>query len=89
MATMFVRHDVSDFGAWKNAYDDFDGERQSFGVTGHGVYQADGNPNDVTVYHHFDSMDAAKNFATSPRLQEVMKEAGVVGSPNIWFTTRA
>jgi hypothetical protein len=88
MATMFVRHEVSDFGAWKKAYDDFDSERQSMGVTGHGAYQADGNPNEVTVYHHFDDMETARSFATSPRLQQVMKEAGVVGDPNIWFTTR-
>jgi hypothetical protein len=88
MATMFVRHDVVDFGAWKRAYDDFDAERQSMGVTGHGVYQAEGNPNDVTIYHHFESMDTAKAFANSSRLQEVMKGAGVQGAPNIWFTAQ-
>jgi heme-degrading monooxygenase HmoA len=86
---MFVRHDVSDYGAWKRAYDDFDAERSSMGVTGHGVYQTDGNPNDVTVYHHFDTMEAARAFATSPRLQEVMKHAGVQGTPSLWFTTKA
>ncbi len=49
MATLFVRHDVADFDQWKKAYDDFDDERKSMGVTSHGVYQADGNPTDVTV----------------------------------------
>lgn len=89
MATLFVRHDVADFGTWKQAYDDFDAERRTMGVTGDGVYQADGSPNDVTVYHEFDSMEAAKAFADSPRLREVMMEAGVVGEPNLWFATRA
>jgi quinol monooxygenase YgiN len=88
MATLFVRHDVSDFAAWKQAYDAFDAERQSMGVTGHGVFQADGNPNAVTVYHHFESMEAAKAFMESPRLAEVMKAAGVTGTPEVWFTTR-
>jgi quinol monooxygenase YgiN len=88
MATLFVRHGVSDFGEWKRAYDAFDGERQTMGVTGHGVYQAEGDPNDVTVYHHFDSMEAAKAFMESPRLAEVMKAAGVQGAPDIWFATR-
>ena len=88
MATLFVRHDVTDFGNWRQAYDDFDAERAAMGVTGHGVYQADGNPNDVTVYHHFDSMEAAKTFAGSDRLKEVMRGAGVVGEPAIWFTNR-
>lgn len=88
MATMFVRHQVKDFRSWKAAYDSFDEERKGMGVTGHGVYQTDGSPNDVTVYHHFESMDAAKAFAGSARLKEVMQEAGVVGTPDIWFTMK-
>lgn len=88
MATLFVRHNVSDFGQWKRAYDEFDAERNSLGVTGDGVYQADGNPNDVTVYHEFSTMEAAKGFASSPRLKEVMQAAGVQGEPTIWFANR-
>jgi len=58
------------------------------GVIGDGVYQADGNPNDVTIYHHFASMNAAKAFAGSDRLREIMQGAGVAGEPAIWFTTK-
>jgi hypothetical protein len=89
MATLFVVHDVANFDAWKQAYDAFDEERLSMGVTGHGVYQAEGNPNNVTVYHHFETMDAAKSFMSSDRLREVMMEAGVQGEPKVWFTTKA
>jgi len=89
MATLFVRHAVKDFKSWKSHYDSFDNERKGMGVTAHGVYQSDGNPNDVTVYHEFKSMDEAKKFAGSARLKEVMQQAGVVGSPDMWFTKRA
>jgi quinol monooxygenase YgiN len=89
MATLFVRHDVSDFAHWKQAYDDFDARRQSMGVTGAGVYQEDGNPNNVTVYHHFDSIEAAKAFAASTELRETMEKAGVAGEPTIWFANSA
>ncbi len=89
MATLFVRHTVKDFPAWKNVYDSFDAERRGLGVTGEGVYQADGDPTDVTVYHHFDSMESAKAFAANPRLKEIMSEAGVTGEPTVWFTTKA
>jgi len=89
MATLFVKHDVEDFGTWKQAYDAFSAERETMGVTGHGVYQAEGNPNNVTIYHHFESMDAAKAFLGSDRLREVMMEAGVQGEPDAWFTTKA
>jgi hypothetical protein len=88
MATLFVRHSVSDYAAWRKVYDDFDAERQTMGVTSHGVYQLDGDPNDVTVYHEFASADAAKAFATNPRLREVMGKAGVQGVPSIWITQR-
>ena len=86
MATLFVRHKVKEFDTWKAAYNAFDAERKTMGVTGHGAYQADGNPNDVTVYHHFDTMNAAKAIADSARLKEVMESAGVTGAPDIWFT---
>jgi len=89
MATFFARHKVKDFAAWKAVYDGFDAERKTMGVTGHGVYQAVGNPNDVTVYHRFDSVGAAKEFAESKRLQEVMAKAGVEGTPDIWLTNEA
>ena len=88
MATLFVRHKVEEFGAWKVAYDAFDAERNGLGVTGHGVYQADGDPNDVTAYHDFASMEAAKAFAGSDRLKEVMEAAGVVGVPDAWFVNK-
>jgi len=89
MATLFVRHRVEDFRIWKAAYDAFNAERQKMGVVGHGVYQTEGDPNEVTVYHHFESMDEAKAFADSPRLKEVMESAGVTGVPEAWFTTKA
>jgi hypothetical protein len=89
MVTLFVKHDVEDFGKWKQAYDAFNVERESMGVIGHGVYQAESNPNNVTIYHDFDSMEAAKSFMGSDRLREVMMEAGVRGQPDVWFTTKA
>lgn len=88
MATLFVRHKVKDFNTWKAAYDSFEGERQRMGVTGQGVYRTDGDPNDITVYHHFDTVAAAKAFAGSDSLKSAMQEAGVTGSPDMWFTEK-
>lgn len=88
MATMFARHTVSNYAAWRKVYDEFDSVRPSFNVKSHGVYQGDGNPNDITIYHEFDSMDDAKKFAASDELKAAMQKAGVSGAPDIWFTTR-
>ena len=89
MATVFVKHKVKEFSSWKAAYDAFDAERSTMGVTSQGVYQTDGDPNEVTVYHRFATMNAAKEFMGSPRLKEVMEAAGVVGAPEAWFTNEA
>lgn len=89
MIRMFVRHPVSDFATWKKAYDDFDSERGGMGVTGDGVFQSADDPNDVTIYHDFETIGSAHAFMDSPRLREVMEAAGVAGEPTVWFTTKA
>ncbi len=89
MATLFVRHTVADYGKWRKVYDGFDAERRSMGVTSDGVYQLDGDPNDVTVYHHFGTVEGAKAFSASARLKEAMTEAGVQGVPTVWITQQA
>ena len=86
---MFVRHNVSDYATWRKAYNDFDAERKTMGVTGDRVYQSVDDPNDVTVWHDFATVEKAKAFATSDRLKTVMKGAGVEGDPQIWFTVQA
>ena len=89
MVRMFVRHTVADYAAWREVYDGFDAERRGLGVTGDGVYQAVGDPNDVTVWHDFPSREAAESFAADPRLRDVMQQAGVQGQPDLWLTTAA
>ena len=86
MVRMFVRHKVNDYAVWRKAYDDFDGERGGMGVKGDAVFQAVGDPKDVTAWHDFETMEAAQSFAASGRLKEVMKGAGVSSAPDIWFT---
>jgi quinol monooxygenase YgiN len=89
MATMFVRHTVSDYKVWRKAYDDFASVQKAKGVTAQAVYRADDNPNDITVTHEFASIAAAQAFAASSELKNAMQGAGVVGAPAIWFTNKA
>lgn len=86
MIRMFVRHPVADYTAWREVYDAFDAERTEMGVSAHGVFRAVDDPSDLTVYHDFDSVEAARAFADSTRLREAMVEAGVMGEPLIWMT---
>jgi len=88
MTTMFVRHLVADFAAWRRVYDEFDPTRQSMGVTAHAVFRSVAEPNDVTVTHEFATADAAQRFAASNELRNALQGAGVTGEPTIWFAER-
>jgi hypothetical protein len=89
MATVFVKHKVADYTAWRKVYDEFDGTRQAKGVTAQAVYQSADDPNDITVTHDFGSITAARAFVDSKELHDTMRRAGVVGAPTIWFANRA
>ena len=89
MATMFVRHEVGDYAAWRQAYDDFDVRRRELGVTANSVYRSADNPNEVTATHEFATVEAAQQFAASADLKQAMGRAGVVGAPTIWFASKA
>ena len=86
---MFVRHQVSDYTTWRRKYDEFDATRRKMGVAAQAVYQSTDDPNDITVYHDFRSLETAKGFAASPELKSAMQNAGVQGTPQIWFAIRA
>jgi hypothetical protein len=86
---MFIRHRVEHYARWRQGYDDFDEERKGMGVVGDAVNQSADDPNDLTVWHDFEMLEAAQEFNSSPRLREVMANAGVAGEPQIWLTTEA
>lgn len=89
MTTMFVRHTVADYKAWRKVYDGFAAVQKAKGVAAQAVYQSADNPNDITVTHEFATLEAARAFVASDELKKAMQNAGVVGAPTIWFTTRA
>lgn len=89
MATLFVRHTVADYAAWRRIFDGFAPTQTALGVIDKAVYQADDNENDITVTHDFATMESARAFADSPDLKAAMRDAGVTSAPTIWFATRA
>jgi len=89
MTTMFVRHKVANYSAWRKGYDDFQSTQTAKAVKAQAVYQAADDPNDITVTHDFADLKAAHAFAGSAELKKAMQGAGVVGAPTIWFTHKA
>ena len=88
MATLFVRHQVTDFATWKQEYDGFQPTAREMGITSGTVYVGATDPNDVTVIHDFATLEAAQAFASSDALREAMGRAGIAGAPTIWFTNK-
>jgi hypothetical protein len=86
MVRMFVRHNVRDYEAWRRVYDAFAPQQKAHGVREESVYQSVENPNDVTVTNDFDDLMAAHAFLAAREVQEAIKDAGVVGDPQVWFT---
>jgi hypothetical protein len=89
MATMFVRHRVADYAAFRVVYDWLAATRSAHKVTADAVYRAADDPNDITVTHEFATVEAARAFAASPELQAPMRDAGVLGAPMVWYANRA
>jgi len=83
---MFVRHEVSDYAAWRKSYDSFGATQKKLGVSFQAVYQSTDDPNDVTVVHDFKSLQKARAFVTSEELKAAMQQSGVKGAPTIWYT---
>jgi hypothetical protein len=89
MVTLFVRHTVAEYDAWRRVFDDFAATQDALGVTAKAVYRGADDANDITVTHDFDTLEAAKAFTSSQELKAAMHDAGVTSAPTIWFTTRA
>lgn len=88
MIRLFVRHKVANFATWRKGYDAFDAKRKSLGVRAAAVFRGAPDAQDVTIWHDFDDLAAARAFTKSPDLAAAMKSAGVVGEPQIWFADR-
>ncbi len=88
MTTLFIRHAVTDYTAWKQTYDGAAPMQQRLGVTGSEVYRDTEDANTVTVAHEFASPDAARQYLGSDELRAAMDNAGLAGEPTVWFADR-
>ena len=89
MVRLFARMNVAEYEAWRKVYDEFYGQRGAMGVLGAAAFQLVDDPNDVTLWHDFETAEAATAFASSDALRDVIQRAGVQGEPQIWFTTES
>ena len=85
MASMLVQHKVKDFAVWKKAYDSMADVRTAAGEVSYQIYRDQSNPNELTLFFNWDSVENAQKYASSPELKAAMERAGVDGRPEIHF----
>jgi hypothetical protein len=85
LAGVIVRHAVTDYATWKRAFDGDAAARTAAGIVGHAVNRGAQDPNVVIVYLQAETLDALRAFTSSPRLKDVMREAGIAGAPAFAF----
>ena len=89
MAHLLVHHKVEDYNKFKPVFDSHASFRSEGGSRGGKIFRSTNDPNELFVLLEWDSLANAQKFAQSDGLKEAMKNAGVVGMPEIYFVEEA
>jgi hypothetical protein len=81
--SVLVGHQVTDFDAWKQVFDDHMQDRKDASCLGHYTKQGMDDPGMVYVYCLATDADKLRAFLDSADLAEAMRSAGVDGTPEI------
>ena len=85
MPTVFLRHKVADYDAWRPIYDGDLARRGEAGLREIGVYREADDQNMVLIVWDADQLDGIKAMVASDDLKAKMQEAGVISPPEVWF----
>jgi hypothetical protein len=83
-----ARHAIRDFDAWKAVFDEFEPARREGGFSESAVYREVDDAKVITTCDDFATLEDAKAFVRSDRLESGMRRAGVAGEPQVWFGMR-
>jgi quinol monooxygenase YgiN len=83
MATLIVKHRVSNFENWKVVFDEMGALRAKHGWISHRVLRDAVDPNVVTIINRVKDLASAKQYGQSPELREAMQRGGIQGAPEI------
>jgi hypothetical protein len=86
MATVMIRHRVTDYARWKDVFDGFVEQRRAGGEKAYRIMQITGDANNLMLIFEWDSSGNAQRFMESPDLAAAMQHAGVSEPPEVWIT---
>ena len=85
MATIFLRHPVADYDAWRPLFDADAARRHTAGMTLVGVFRDASDANSVLVVFDTDDVSGFEAMLADEELKAAMEEAGVTGPPEVWI----
>jgi hypothetical protein len=85
MVHILVRHKVSDYNRWKEAFDSHLNTRKRAGETGFRMYHNAEDQRDITLLLDWGTIEEARTFMNSAELRDAMSKAGVIGAPDIQY----
>jgi quinol monooxygenase YgiN len=85
MVHVLIKHKVKDYDKWKSVFDEHSDSRKAGGEKGARLFHNVDKPNDIVIILEWDSIENAKKFYESDDLKKVMKDAGVLMKPYIYF----
>jgi quinol monooxygenase YgiN len=77
MPYVLIVHEVADYAAWKQVFDNAADLRREAGERSYQVLKSANNPNLVVHFSAWTSLAAARQFFESPQLVRIRAEAGV------------
>lgn len=85
MIQVLVHHEVNDYRSWRSVFDAAIDFRQVGGERSCRVFRKTGDPNNLTLLFEWEDLERAQHYMNSEELRDKMKQAGVIGNPEIQY----
>ena len=85
---VLIVHDVADYPAWKQVFDDAAVIRREAGELSFQILSDQSRPDRIVHFSRWTSCAAARAFFESPRLVEIRQQAGVHAPEFVYLTER-
>jgi hypothetical protein len=85
MSKVIVRHKVRDFDAWKTFFYTDDKRQRDAGFTSWHLTRNKDDVNELVIIFECTDLDKAKAVMSDRSLAELMKKAGVLDQPTVFF----
>jgi uncharacterized protein (TIGR02246 family) len=86
---VIIHHKVEGFDHWKDAFDEHSGARREHGSLGGMLFRNAHDGNDLLLILALEDLELFQQLFASEDMQHAMREAGVVGEPDVRFVKPA